>query len=158
LAEELSNAIQKSDDLRSALKASPSIEILEGLPHPQAFPTEFEQELAEHETIEVAKYKFYAPAVPAREVQPLVKLLSSPKLLGEYAGGGFCGGFHPDYAVKWLKADGQPVYALVGFGCFEILFVDGERKLLYSLRDSDQLLKAELHKYDKKRPPTPQFF
>jgi hypothetical protein len=91
---------------------------------------------------------FYTPAVPAKDPEGLKKLLGDPKSTMLYQGPKLCGGFHPDYAVAW-ESFGKTFHALVCYGCREVCFLEGTRKIWYDLGEGAW---SSLSDYALKRP------
>lgn len=133
-----------------ALAESP--ELLEGLPHHSMERRLFEPELAKHNTIDLLGYKFYDDVrkMPLDVRDELATRLIKPGSLRAFGGEKTCGGFHPDYAVRW-SAGGQEFLILFCFGCHEIKTVGKTGDKRYDMGTSTELL-ALLKPYRKHRP------
>jgi hypothetical protein len=139
-------AIGEAADFRNSAMAAEKLMIYEGLPHPGTKRELARREMQRKDVIEIGGHSFYTPAVPAKDPDGLKKLLGDPKSTKLYGGAKLCGGFHPDYAIVW-ESGGKTFHALVCFGCHEVCFLEGTRKILYDLGEgawaslSDYVLK-----------------
>jgi len=143
---------QASDKYRQTIALAKDLSVHEGLPH-QAWDHELlEKEIKRKDTTKIWLFPFYTPSVPATNAADLKKVLGSADSILVYGGPKRCGGYHPDYAVSW-EADGKSFYALVCFGCHEIVFFDGKTSLMYDLNNvAFDRLQTLLAVYAKKRP------
>jgi len=109
-------------DAAEALRASPTLTLLEGLPHPR-----FERDLLEAEKrrarfVTRHGWPFYEQPLPLSEADirtlretcanPANYSLRDPEQLK------LCGGFHPDYALVWPCTGGECELQIC-FGCTE---------------------------------------
>lgn len=146
---------EASSKIRLAIKDSAHVYIHEGLPHHRAKPEILAKELRRKDTATIGSFHFYTPSVAVTHPEILQHILWSSDSILVYRG--FmkaCGGFHPDFAVEWFDADGSRYYALICFGCGEIVYSDGKSDYLYELEDGPrEILRNALIPYSKKRPP-----
>ena len=145
--------IEASAVYRTTLSAAKSLVVLEGLPHQKFEQESFLTESARKDTQKIWIYPFYTPSVEAKNATDLRKLLGNSATIKVYGGyKKLCGGFHPDYSLSW-QAGETTYYALLCFGCGEILFYDGKAFLLYDL-DKEALdhFKELLAVHKAKRP------
>jgi hypothetical protein len=92
------------------------------------------------------------PATRAAKGGELQKLIGDTETLVPFGGEKLCGGFHPDYCVSWAREETR-FYALVCFGCHEIILFDGKTKLRYDINKAAYpKLTAVLAPYANKRP------
>jgi hypothetical protein len=143
--------------LRS-LKSADSIVLHEGLPH-QTYEKEYKTELEKQTYQEIHDYPFYVEtlALETNDLTRLKTIFGSEKTFLPATGAGkACGGFHPDYCLEWTVKDAKRCYCLICFGCNEVRFYQGLRKLPCDLgeRKVGQELAYILCKYQKNRPMT----
>ena len=134
---------------------APDVLLLEGLPHQLVEHSAFLDERKAHKTTEIGGYHFYQPPLPltAEEVAGLRATCLDPQTYGAYSGPKRCGGFHPDYALRWGHGRAA-VYTLVCFGCHETQTLDGKRCLIADLPEpAFRRLEATLAKRRSQRPP-----
>jgi hypothetical protein len=142
-------------EFHKSLKSSQEVVIFEGLPH-QGWERELlKSEIRSKETLKLHGFHFYS-----RQLEPsvddnraLVGALSADGGIVEWAGMKMCGGYHPDYAVRWTDSTGITFEALICFGCHEIkLYGDGLQ--LYADLNDDiyRSLKEILAGYERQRP------
>ena len=144
---------EASGKIRKALTEAAGIEISEGLPH-QMFEGELlAAESKRKDTEKIGPYRFYTPPVAAANPEVLKRILASSDTIRVFGGEKACGGFHPDYAVRWTGEDGSRHFAQICFGCHEIIYSDGKSRYRYDLEDEPlEKLRNELAPYAKKRP------
>ena len=126
--------VTAANEFRASLKGIDELQVYEGLPHPKAEPELTAQELKREDIMLIGGFPFYTPAVTAKDSAELKKLLRNGNTFLKFSGEKFCGGYHPDYAVSW-KADEKTYYALICFGCREVLLVEGKQSLRYDLAE-----------------------
>jgi hypothetical protein len=105
---------------RSAIRAAPTPTLYEGLPHQTFEATALEREKKEKATVDLHGYPFYRDTITLSEgdAQALTAILSESGSFRSFSGEKKCGGFHPDYAVRYTR-DGKHYEALLCFGCDE---------------------------------------
>jgi hypothetical protein len=114
------------------LKAIKSVTVLEGLerkgmdlpkPPPNGPPM-----------VQVGTHFFFEqPLELDEDVQLAIKeTVGNYRYFGAYAGGKFCGGFHPDANIR-IDTDHGMIQMLVCFGCAEIRIVDGAGELMVEI-------------------------
>ena len=142
-----------SSGVRRALSAATVIRVSEGLPHQMFERDSLAKESKREDTAEIGSYRFYTPAVDAKNGDALKRILASAETIQVFLGEKACGGFHPDYAVHWTDAQGGECYAQICFGCHEIIYSDGKNQYRYDLENGPyEELRKELKLYAKKRP------
>ncbi len=144
--------IEASAIYRTTVSAAKSLVIYEGLPH-QTWDRELlASEIKRKDTTEIWDFPFYTPSVDATNGDDLRKLLSNPASLREYQGPKSCGGYHPDFCISW-QAGKVKYYALICFGCHEIVLYDGKTSLIYDLETAAyKEFQQLLAQYGTKRP------
>ena len=145
-AEELSQFTPISEGIRRAS----SLTLFEGLPHPMGESDQLERELATKRTVLIHDFPFYERplALAADEVEPLRRLCAAAGSYASYMGEKACGGFHPDYCLRWK--DGTATYDLmICFGCSEMkLHGPGN----YLIADLNAAFDTMLKKHRDQRP------
>lgn len=155
-AADIPNPATKEDSAyyRATIAITKSISVFEGLPH-QRSPDLLAQEIKRTDTTTIWGFPFYTPSVLATNADELKRLFSSPDTITTYSGEKFCGGYHPDYCLSW-EAEKKTYYALICFGCAEVVFYDGAQRHIYDLSpDAWNRLMELLVIYAKKRPQNP---
>jgi hypothetical protein len=141
----------------AGVRSSVALRLFEGLPH-QAFERELlKSELKGKQTFRSNGHHFYqTEIIPSEEdALALADIASSPKSFEEWGGMKLCGGYHPDWLIRWTGSDGHSHDLNVCLGCHEAK-IHGERYRLYcDLSDTAfARLQAILAKYAKQRPST----
>ena len=116
--------IDASYNYRATVAAAKSLVVFEGLPHQRGEKELFATEAKRADIKKVLDYPFYTPSVSATNEEELRKLLSSSAAIAEFGGAKACGGYHPDYCIS-RKTTEATYYALICFGCGEIVFYNG---------------------------------
>ena len=100
------------------MEKAETITVFEGLPHQTWEPESLKKELGKTEEILIGDFPFYpTPAALEKSDHPaLLKLLSVPEGLRPFIYFKMCGGFHPDYAIRFTK-EGTHCHLLLCFGC-----------------------------------------
>ena len=133
---------------------SDRLTLYEGLPHPIEDATSFNSEKKTRPTLEVQNYLFYREPLELNEPdsQSLKALLKAPSTFSEFLSEKKCGGFHPDYALKW-EAGAKSYHALICFGCFEAMLVGPKGAVRYDIQlEAARGLSGILGKYHRDRP------
>ena len=145
--------VEASGKIRKALAEATTVSVYEGLPHQMFERDLLASESKRDDTEKIGSYRFYTPAVAAANPGMLKRILSSSETVQIFGGEKACGGFHPDYAVQWADGDGSRFFALICFGCHEIIYSDGKNQYRYDFENEPfEKLKKELAPYAKKRP------
>lgn len=140
---------------RTTLATTKALSVYEGLPHQLWDEELLAKEIKRNDITKIGDFPFYTPNTLASNADDLKLILSSPDSIWIYGGPKGCGGYHPDYCLSW-ESGGQTYYALICFGCHEIVFYDGKEPLIYDLETTSfTRLKVLLSIYDKKRPRRP---
>lgn len=115
--------------LKESLAPSEGAEVFEGLPHP--FEKEARAAEQQKPTRRFDEELFYAsPAALTPKARRELETLVQSGTLVPFRGLKLCGGFHADYAVRWLRDKGaRQVVVMFCFGCGEARIVaeDGQR-------------------------------
>ena len=123
--------------LAERIRASDSrVSLLEGLPHQLVEHSSYLHERERTGTIEIGGYHFYKAPLPLSpaQVATLRAAALDSRSYRPYGGPKRCGGFHPDFALRW--GDGRTaVYTLICFGCHETQTVDRKTCVLADLPD-----------------------
>ena len=137
---------------KASLEASQHLSIYEGLPH-QTWDRELLiEEKKRKDTAQIWKFPFYTPSVRATNAELLRRILLQLGAIRKYGGEKLCGGYHPDFCVSW-KAGEVESYALICFGCSEIVFYDAKESQIFDLSSkATKSLQMALKIYSKKRP------
>lgn len=134
--------------------AGSRVTLLEGLPHQLVEHSSFLRERERTGTVEVGGYHFYKaprPLAPG-EVETLLATVPDSRSYAPYSGPKRCGGFHPDFALRWGSGRAA-VYTLICFGCHETQTVDRKTCLLADLPDEPfRRLQALLERLHAQRP------
>jgi hypothetical protein len=142
-------------DLIRQIRFRSSTTLFEGLPH-QHFEKQLKiEELRSKDTIKILGFPFYSGerSVPEDLAENLVNLLAEEDAIVPWRGYKLCGGFHPDYALRFNLANGASCDALICFGCDEIKIVSGDIMLHADLAsDGVDKLEAMLGRFAKHRP------
>jgi hypothetical protein len=124
------------------------------LPHPLDVEV-FAAEKRTEATVEVHGYAFYEEALMLEPVRAewLTELLSDETGLLPFLYEKKCGGFHPDYAVRW-EVEGKRYEALLCFGCGEVKWhAPGGKMTRWDMPPwAAMSLKAALFGYRRNRP------
>ncbi len=148
--------IEASAIYRTTVSAAKSLLIYEGLPHQMWDRELLATEIKRKDTTEIWDFPFYTPSVDATNADELRKLLSNPASLRVYRGQKSCGGYHPDFCISW-QAGKVNYYALICFGCHEIVFYNGKNSVNYDLETAAmEKFEQLLARYEAKRPKSTQ--
>lgn len=111
------------DEAAAALRTATDVTLYEGLPHPTFERDLFESELASKPVIRSHAWPFYATPLPvsAEDASAIQAAFSTS---GYFAlrnpdVGKLCGGFHPDYELRWSGPRGNYEMQFC-FGCNEV--------------------------------------
>lgn len=141
------------------IQAVDHLTLYEGLPHQFYEADKLDSEKKSKPTIDIHGFPFYRETLElkAEDEKSLRAELGSEKSYAPYSGEKKCGGFHPDYAVKWSVAKKTSV-CLICFGCgeFRVYGPQGEQYFDISAGARERL-QALLSPYVKNRPPHERF-
>lgn len=140
------------------ISMSDSTILFEGLPHQGWEPELLERELESKETLEIGDYPFYEETLTlvVQDEQELKTLLSNADNFAAWIGEKACGGFHPDYALRFERDDIR-TDALICFNCDEIRFEWEDNSVLVDMRpETEEAVERILKPYRKNRPPVEQ--
>jgi hypothetical protein len=145
----------KFNAITRIISTNATLTLFEGLPHQGFEASKLERELATKETIDVHGFHFYERPLKVRNghIAPLRALSSTPGNYTTYVSPKACGGYHPDYCLRW-DGNGIVCELLICFGCGEMKLFSWEHELHVdiSLRAEDEL-SAVLEQYRDQRPP-----
>lgn len=145
-------SLARSEYYRTSIAQAEQLNVYEGLPHQLHEAKLLRKELLRDDIIKFAGFPFYTPSVVAHSPEKLISVLGDNSSIKIYAGLKRCGAYHPDYCVSW-KHGLRTYYALICYGCGEIVFYDGKKPLMYDLQPKALTqLKELLAPYKLKRP------
>ncbi len=150
-----------------ALERADKYEVFEGLPHPFEGKKFLENEILYKGATTLDENWFYSPPQPmADEDKASLQRLFGADLFKPWRGYKFCGGFHGDYAVRFVSA-GETYLVLFCFSCHEARILripqvgqNDQRpagfRLTADLSDAGfKELPGLFKRYHKNRPSTP---
>lgn len=137
---EVSQFIQKAEE----------IWVFEGLPHQTWEPELLEREKATKKTIAIGAFPFYAePVKPSPNKSTTLRtLLTGTNGLMPMMRTPMCGGFHPDFAIRFRSGD-KVCDVLICNGCGEATIEFGNRKVYGTLKSGWE---EALDEFRKLRP------
>jgi hypothetical protein len=111
-----------------------------------------ERELREKEVVELGGWPFYAEPIELSEndAKRLQELYCQRKSFVPFYGFAACGGYHPDWCIKWNNGNKEYLVQFC-FGCGEMKTFCGEVELHCHPWDEEQFEKI-LKPYRKQRP------
>lgn len=110
------------------MEGAEKITVFEGLPHPTWDAELLKSELARVDETMIGEFPFYPlpQAMRKDDEATLRKLLSVPDHIRPFLYFKMCGGFHPDFAIRFTKGE-QLCEILLCFGCGDgIILHDGK--------------------------------
>lgn len=139
----------------TAVGSATKARLHEGLPHQSWEQDLLNSELNSKETFKSHGHLFYAAEIDpsAGDITMLRQLSTTASGFREWSGMKLCGGYHPDWLIRWTAADGADHELHLCFGCLEARFY-GPGYRLYCDLESDcySALKSILERYGKQRP------
>lgn len=143
-------------ELAQILVKADRLEVYEGLPHPKAEKDLFEAEKTSKATIERHDFLFYKEplSIESKLAKTLYSLSLNTKTLKAHSPG-FCGGFHPDYALVFHTGD-KTIEVHICFGCGEIKFFGEGKVAVFSLSSSAKKQWRKLLTPLRKNRPEPK--
>lgn len=136
----------------------PSLTLLEGLPHQTWEAAKLKDELAKKRTVQLHAFPFYEQTLPLdpKDASRLKGLLASDDALLPHPPNIVvvkqCGGFHPDYAIRWT-AKGRVYDVLLCLGCEEVRCFGPDGEVDCDLSDGAlTAFKSILTPYRRNRP------
>ena len=105
-----------------------------GLPHPYSEEEEFKHELWNSDNQSICGYRFYSEqSEPTTEITAeILRIFTSVDNFHPYGGQKLCGGYHADFAVKFVE-DSKEYWFLVCMGCSEVVAYSDGNKLFFEL-------------------------
>lgn len=92
---------EASSKIRQEMAKATTVNIYEGLPHQMFERDLLAAESKRKDTEKIGSYRFYTPAVAAKNPEIINRILSSSDTIQVFRGEKRCGEFHPDYTVQW---------------------------------------------------------
>lgn len=139
----------------TGVKASSIVRLFEGLPH-QSWESEIlDTELDTKKTFKSHGHYFYQAEITPSEADSslLAGVATSVATFEEWAGKKLCGGYHPDWLVRWTASDGQTHELHICFGCGEAkLYGSGYQLYCDVAHTPYEILKSTLSRYSSQRP------
>jgi len=136
-------------------RAASRVEIFEGLPHPRWERESLVKESQRADTFENHDFRFYSPAMPlplSQRRQLLSRVLKDSNYR-QWQGYKLCGGFHPDFLVRFHCVTGIIDLHLC-FGCAEAEFFENGIINHVNLKERVSNFLERLQKANRmKRPP-----
>jgi hypothetical protein len=145
-------SLERAEIYRNGILSVKQLEVYEGLPHQLHEKSLLTKELKRDDIVKFAGFPFYTPSVRTTQIAGLIAVLSDKSAFKVYGGLKRCGAYHPDYCVSW-KNGNKTYYALICYGCGELVFYDGRKPLIYDMQEGTLAKLKELLKgYALKRP------
>ena len=137
-----------------AIGQTSTLELFEGLPHQSWEGELLKSELANKKTVTIHDFPFYQKPqkISDKDAATLRALCLGKKSFEPFGGYKLCGGFHPDWCLRWTE--GTTVTDIhVCFGCHEIKAYSGKTMVYCDMNgDTHKKLKKLLAAYQKERP------
>jgi hypothetical protein len=130
------------------------VEVFEGLPHQKWEKDALARENKRADTLMNHDFKFYSPAMQLSSAQraKVLSIIIRDASYQAWVGPKFCGGFHPDFLVRFHLESGV-IDVHLCFGCSEAKFFDGSTLAHVDIRESGtDELKPVLQACRSKRP------
>ncbi len=143
-----------SSQFAAAIAKAQTLELLEGLPHTMFEKDLLEKERTNQKVTKVEGFYFYDEV---RQVKPedaatIINILKDSDNFGEFPLPKHCGGFHPDFALRF-KHRGKTYQALICYGCDEAgLFGPGIDSTVDVVTEHQKKLEKPLKNYSRRRP------
>lgn len=144
--------------ITNSVREAPSLTLFEGLPHQMLEENLFNNEMSRKRTVQLHGFAFYeqTQAVESQDESKLKALLSSGQALIPHPPNVYvmkqCGGFHPDYAVRWT-VKGQVYDVLFCFGCEEAKAYGADGEVPCDISEAAlKELRSILTPYRRERP------
>ena len=138
-----------------AVRGATRVRLYEGLPHQSWERDLLESELDSKETFKSNGHHFYRAEIEpsADDTTSLRNLSTTASGFHEWGGMKLCGGYHPDWLIRWSSADGADHELHLCFGCHEAKLYGPGYQLYCDLgSDCYTALKSILERYTKQRP------
>lgn len=136
----------------AAVGNSTDIQIFQGLPN-FLDSDDLAAELETKKSFKSHGYRFYSSpvALSADDETALRDLVTTPTTFFEWSGAKLCGGYHPDWMIRWIASDGTEHELLLCFGCHEAKLYGPDYQLYCNLaEDGYTKLKAVLERCNGK--------
>ena len=142
----------------SFVASADDVQVYEGLPHQNWEREQYATEKRRSDLVKFEGFSFYAKPldISDEEKKRLTVVALKKESHVPFRGMKFCGGYHPDYAIVWMKS-GKKGGSLICFGCHEWKNFTPEGRLCEDLDSAayDEL-RAILSKYVAQRPKRKQ--
>jgi len=139
----------------AGVKASSTVRLFEGLPHQSWERDMLETELDTKKTFKAHGHHFYQAEITPSEADTslLTGVATSVATFEEWTGMKLCGGYHPDWLVRWTVSDGQTHELHLCFGCHEAKLYGSGYQLYCDVADTNyEIIKSALSRYSSQRP------
>lgn len=148
----LAQSYQHYESLSAGIKEADTIEVFEGLPHDLWERELFDAELKNKDTVEIAGYPFYAKPVVLSESdrERLTELYCTKETFVPYSGVKMCGGYHPDWLVRWKQGEKEWIVHFC-FGCCEATTIHEDTSMLCNIWTTKPIENL-LNPYHRQRP------
>jgi hypothetical protein len=116
--EDITNTFRFFPAAFKLIESADKITVFEGMPHQGWEGKLLERELARVDETMIGEFPFYPHPQEFREKDEpsLRKILRLPECFRPFLSRKMCGGFHPDYAIRFTKGD-EHCDLLLCFGC-----------------------------------------
>ena len=128
------------------------IEVFEGLPHQLWEADQLKKEKETKPKIELHGFPFYKNQMVVKDDdrKKLTELIWDRKSNRPFGGFKLCGGFHPDFLVRFTKGE-SVVSVQLCYGCGEVRVFAGDR-FIYNDRSYRGGLREFMKQFEKERP------
>lgn len=128
--------LRRFNEIANFIKSADEVIVFEGLP-PEYFPAEFKQEVATKQTIRLHGFAFYSRplSIMSSDFAPLRAASTKAAHFGfsKMRGIKGCGGFHPDFLVRWKRGK-EAIDLMLCFTCGDARFAGTARDLWLDLQ------------------------
>jgi hypothetical protein len=134
----------------AAVGSNTGIQIFKGMPHQVWDSERLASELETKQNFKSHGYYFYGSQIApsADDASALGVLATTPTTFFEWGGTKLCGGYHPDWMIRWTASDGTEHELHLCFGCHEAKLYGPDYQLYCELgEDGFNNLKAILDRY-----------
>lgn len=139
----------------AGVKASSTVRLFEGLPHQMWEGDMLETELDTKKTFKAHGHHFYQAEITPSEADTslLAGLATAVATFKEWRGMKACGGYHPDWLVRWTASEGQTHELHICLGCHEAKVYGSGYQLYCDVAGTAyEILKSTLSRYSSQRP------
>lgn len=142
-------------ELIGKITSNSSLKLYEGLPHPMFEAELYKSELTTKPHTRIDSYYFYErPLFADEELENELRALSEASgTYRKFSGEKKCGGFHPDFALRWSNGEGA-VMILICFHCEEAWLFGETLSVRVDLSESASKSLAKLLSRTRGQRPT----